>query len=408
MSLARRYTERALRLIRYGNGESAHVRRGLAKLAKEIERELTRADIGRMSRRSLQRVLRDVQAAIAGHYKAVAKRQAEQLATLVEVEAAWAVQASGFDSAPSGGALAQTAAGLAVFGEPVAEAWARQGEQLARRTTGLVLQVSAGAMAASALDLFSGLSNAAQRNADALVHTSVTQAAQDTREAVWRENGVNAFRFHAVLDSRTTPGCAVRHGLVYDLDTLAPLGHDIVLDRTPPRHYRCRSILLPMAYGPDIPRPKDGGESTFRAYFDGLSEAEQERLFGVGRAELFRRGVITQSDLIGQQGQVLTLGELRASGRVSAYDEAHSGGRYAKFFKEHERYSDAQLIRSSRSLRRTISDHEKWISNPRLKIGDGASEFEIENLVRKKWPKDIERNKAYLDIVLGILRNRGK
>ncbi len=56
--------------------------------------------------------------------------------------------------------------------------------------------------------------------------------------------------------------------------------------------------------------PEDGGQSTFREYFDGLTEAEQDRLFGQGRADLFRRGVITQSDLVGQQGQTLTLWEL--------------------------------------------------------------------------------------------------
>lgn len=44
-----------------------------------------------------------------------------------------------------------------------------------------------------------------------------------------------------------------------------------------------------------------------------MSAAEQERLFGAGRADLFRRGVITQRDLVAQDGRFLTLEELRAA-----------------------------------------------------------------------------------------------
>lgn len=195
-----------------------------------------------------------------------------------------------------------------MFGETIAGAWGIQGESLGRRIAAMVREVAAGKLLADAVAArLSGAVNTALRNADALAHTTVTQAAVDARMPVWRANGVNAFRFHAVLDSRTTMECAMRHGLLYDLDTLAPIGHSIVLDRAPPRRYRCRSIMLPMAYGPDIPMPEDGGQSTFREYFDSLSEAEQDELFGPRRAESFRAGVITQSDLVGQHGRRATI-----------------------------------------------------------------------------------------------------
>jgi SPP1 gp7 family putative phage head morphogenesis protein len=320
--LARAYTDRALQLIRAGNGQAASVRSELRALAGELRTLLAGADVPAMSRRALRALLADIEAAVAGRYAEIANQQLAAAAELVAIEAAWAQQASGYPRPAPAGALSQLAGSLLVMGTPLRDAWIGNGDDLARRIAGAVRETAAGQAPPDALlsrvlgsgprgREQGGLVQTAARNADALVHTTVAEVATDARKATWKANGVNAFRWHAVLDENTTAGCALRHGLLYDIDTLEPIGHNVPIEREPPRHYRCRSILLPMAYADDIPMPEDGGQSTFRDYFDGLSEAEQDRLFGDGRADLFRRGVITQSDLVNQAGRVLTLRELQ-------------------------------------------------------------------------------------------------
>lgn len=321
-AIARRYTERALQLIRVGNGQAADVRRSLRALAGELRQLLAGVDVDALSRRALRALLADIEAAVAGRYRDIANQQLAAAAELIAIEAAWSQQASDFRRPAPAGTLSQLAAGLLVMGTPLRDAWIGNGDDLARRIAGAVRETAAGQAPPDALlsrvlgsgpagRETGGLIQAAARHADALVHTTVAEAATDARKATWKANGVNAFRWHAVLDEKTTAGCALRHGLVYTIDTLEPVNHNIPIEREPPRHYRCRSILLPMAYADDIPVPPDGGQSTFREYFDGLTEAEQDRLFGQGRADLFRRGVITQGDLVNQAGRVLTLRELQ-------------------------------------------------------------------------------------------------
>lgn len=319
--LARAYTARALHLIRVGNGQVAEIRRELQALSRELRTLLAGEDVSALGRRALRALLGDIEAAVAGRYLEIANHQLAAAAELIAIEAGWAQRISGFQRPLSDAALTRLSSGLLVLGTPLRDAWASSGNDLSRRVAGVVREAAAGQAPADAVLArvlgsgprgreTGGLLQSAARNADALGHTTVAEATTDARRETWKANGVNAFRWHAVLDEKTTAGCALRHGLVYDIDTLDPINHDVPIEREPPRHYRCRSILLPMAYAADIPIPADGGMSTFRDFFDSLPAAEQDRLFGDGRADLFRRGVITQTDLVNQAGRVLTLREL--------------------------------------------------------------------------------------------------
>lgn len=327
--IARRYTDRALQLIRASNGQVDNVRSELRLLAAELRTLLAGVDVVGLSRRELTTLLRDLDAIVAGRFAAITAQQVAAAAELAQIETAWAQRASDFRRQASQRSIGRAASGLLIFGVPLADAWASQRNDLATRAAGVIREAAAGqAPPENVLPRIlgagprgregGGVIQQAALHADTLVHTTVAEATTDARLATWKANGVNAFQWHAVLDENTTAGCALRHGLLYTLDTLEPIRHTIPIERKPPRHYRCRSILLPMAYADDIPMPEDGGQGRFREYFDGLTAAEQDRLFGQGRADLYRRGIITQSDLIGQQGQVLTLAELRAMNEVPA------------------------------------------------------------------------------------------
>ncbi len=153
---------------------------------------------------------------------------------------------------------------------------------------------------------------AAQAQAKSLTGTAVDTAAYAGRLATFRASGVNALKFFAILDSKTTIGCAVRAGKLYTLD-LEPIGHTVVLDRPPPRHWNCRSILLPMKF--PVGPPEDGGKEkdNFARWLAKHSTEEQDDILGPRRAQLYRDGKITLADLIGQRGQALTIAELRSS-----------------------------------------------------------------------------------------------
>lgn len=129
-------------------------------------------------------------------------------------------------------------------------------------------------------------------------------------------------------------------------------------------------------------------------------------MLGPTRAALWRAGKLDARGLLGKGGEVLSVKELAAAYPDSAYDVAKAGGRYESFMVEREKYSDPQLRKSARSYERTIGQHEAWIADPGLKLPPGTPAEEVERLVEKKWPADIRRNKAYLNIVKSILGAR--
>ncbi|MTW20529.1 hypothetical protein [Allochromatium palmeri] len=92
--------------------------------------------------------------------------------------------------------------------------------------------------------------------------------------------------------------------------------------------------------------------------------------------------------------------------RPSAYDLAKSGGDYAKFYERYKGEYLPRLQRAERSYRRVIAEHEGYIRDPMSKLKPGLSAEEIRRYVEKKWPEDIARNTAYLEIITGIIAER--
>lgn len=53
------------------------------------------------------------------------------------------------------------------------------------------------------------------------------------------------------------------------------------------------------------------GKLTYKDWFSRLSESRQREILGPGRFDLYKKGLIGYSDMIGQNGNELTLAELR-------------------------------------------------------------------------------------------------
>jgi len=308
--IARRYTRRAFSVLRVAGGLADEADADVRRLGRRILAAIAEYELADIGRRDLSALVRTLESIITAAYALTGAAQVAAVREVLAIEAAWA--ASVIDGSPAAeSVLARWQRDLLVLGATPDQQWQRQGDLLGRRITDIVRDAAATSQppdvvrtaVREAVDI-------ARRDAQALADVSTTSAAAQGHAEDARANGAIAFRWHAVLDSRVTAGCALRHGLMYTLD-YQPLGHSIPIERPPPRHWACRSLLEPLLR---MPRPTDRPVGSFEDFVNGLSADEQEDVLGVGRAALWRRGQITKADLINQRGRVLTLAELRARG----------------------------------------------------------------------------------------------
>lgn len=116
----------------------------------------------------------------------------------------------------------------------------------------------------------------------------------------------------STLDGRTTIGCAGLDGRIFAIGE----------GPTTPRHYRCRSVRVPVIkpeFALDIPgrtrASADGQVSVQTKYGGWLAKqptAVQDEVLGVERADLFRSGKLKIDDFSDNFGRVYTLDELKA------------------------------------------------------------------------------------------------
>lgn len=306
--IASRYTRRAFSVLRVAAGLAASADADVARLGRQLQRIVASEDLAELGRRDLSALLREIDEAIAAAYASISSVQAEAARELLGIEAGWAAGVLG-STEPRESMIDRLARGLLVLGAPPGEQWTRQGDALGRRVGDLVREAAAGTPG-SVRDAVSDALAIARRDAQNLADLTANSAAAQGRAEVARASGAVGFRWLSILDMNTTTGCAIRHGLVYSLD-LKPIGHNIPIERPPPRHWGCRSMLAPLLR---MPREGDRDEGTFDDWLATLSDDEAADVLGKGRADLYRRKVITKADLVNQRGRVLTLKELRARG----------------------------------------------------------------------------------------------
>ena len=111
-AIAKLYTDRALQLIRLGNGQSLSVRTELRKLASGLRALLDGQALPAMRKRELTVLLKKIEAMIAERFGAVSEQQSVAAEELANIEAAWAAEASGFDVDIDEGTLNGIASGL--------------------------------------------------------------------------------------------------------------------------------------------------------------------------------------------------------------------------------------------------------------------------------------------------------
>jgi len=174
-----------------------------------------------------------------------------------------------------------------------------------------------------------------KKAAETLSRTATDTVVNASRLATYERNSdtVRGIQVNAILDSRTTILCRTRNGWAWHIPSYRPFkGTPRGFMGAPPWHFNCRSTLSPIfkslddlqsvvdpKLNKDIEKrgekfPIDGKPAktpTFNKLLKSMSKAEQESVLGKGRAELYRTGKITLSDLVNQQGRTLTLADLK-------------------------------------------------------------------------------------------------
>lgn len=224
---------------------------------------------------------------------------------------------------PSAKVLETLVKNLLIEGAPSAEWWKKQSLDSAFRFSNAIRQgIAQGETNEQIYKRVNEIADLAGRNSRALVHTSIMQAAGDSRMAVIDANAdiYVGYRQLSTLDGHTTPQCMARSNLKWTLDK-KPIGHNLPFKQTP-LHWGCRStivgILRPFS---DVGLKEAKGtrssaegqidkDTTFDAFLSRRTVAQQDEQLGTGRAKLWREGKITLRQLVDNSGNPLTMAQL--------------------------------------------------------------------------------------------------
>ena len=363
----------AVTLERLKAGEVASIRRLLLRLERDLLNNLQRANLTAFRRDRYERLLETTRQTIRRHYRTIRDTHAAKMTDLAGLETAWAVRSlNNTLSDPIGTYINFFAVGVspqqlrAIVGNalidksPAATWWAKQAADLRGRfgrvvKSGLLRGIGTPEIVRQVRQEVLEVSRS---QATALVRSSISAVAHEARLATYKEhsNVVASLRWSTTLDSRTSLICATRSNLRYSLEG-EPIGHTLPWLGGPGKaHFMCRSQAVsnlrswsemagrPITDGDDetldmffqrrlreagwseerIARAQrnmrssiDGAvpvDTPFEDFLRGRSVEEQNRQLGVGKADLFRRGVVTNlSSLLDFSGNPLTLRQLRGA-----------------------------------------------------------------------------------------------
>lgn len=341
-NIAKLILEHQLDLLRLEAGTRARVIAILNQLRRELVARLAAEDLTAFTKARLAELLREATATVEGYYARAQGELDAALAGAAESAASRAadsivevVAADITAGLPTATYLERISSNALVMGAPSEEWWARQSQDTAFRFASAVRQ---GLAAGDPNDVivarvagrrgYPGVMDVSLANARSLVHTSIQEVANEARMETFQKNSdvVDAVRQLSTLDGNTTDICIAYSDMEWTLDG-DPIDDALPFDGGPPRHWGCRSVLVPVTktfeeLGIQAPEPAPAERAaaggpvpagmTFEEFLDGRTEAQQDEQLGKGRAALWREGTITLQQLLDLRGNPLTLEELQA------------------------------------------------------------------------------------------------
>lgn len=336
-------TERQLDLNRLTGTYFKQIRRLLKDIMDDVESKF-RGDLSEYQTRRLQALQREIKAIVTEQYGVYYGDIEQDLIALAKQESEFVVKA--FNESAGGTLMTALAANSTleaivqkdpIQGAPLKDWFKRQAEdtqnrimdairlgaaqsetngQIVRRLRGLT-QTTVGR----------SVEQASRANLNAIVRTAVQTVAANASDKTYEANSeiFSKWEHISTLDSRTTVQCAVRDGLTWDYQTREPIGHKVPFQR-PPIHWSCRSRLMPITksfrelgfdvddFKPSTRASMDGQVSAgtdFNKFLDKKGPEFADEVLGKGRADLYREGKITFTQLLDPQGNPLSLAELQ-------------------------------------------------------------------------------------------------
>jgi SPP1 gp7 family putative phage head morphogenesis protein len=318
----------------------------LIELADDIEAKIGARDLTGFSQSRINGLIKEIEALVTDAYGATFEQVQGELFELARDEAVFTLNSTngliGVDlltSLAPEPLLRQIVKKDLLQGAPLAEWFKRQeADTQFRLTTAIRLGVAQGETNGQIIARLRGLEQtmkrdgsvmaATRRNLEALVRTGVQTVANNSRIGTFEANAdvIKGLQQISTLDGRTSDICMACSGKQWTLKTKEPIGHSIPWNTGTPRHWNCRSTIisvlksfkelgLPFDEFPESTRASMDGQVaqgfTFDDFLKKKGKAFQDDMLGAGRAELWRDGKITLSQLLDQQGNPLSLAQLR-------------------------------------------------------------------------------------------------
>lgn len=331
--IAERMTRRALLTSRYDASLARDIITLLTRLERDLVAQIAQMDITGVTRasarrRRLEQLLEQARDAIRASYRRIELLNRNELNGLfsIEAEATRAAVSGSFRAAgvrlrvalPTDSYFAALAEEQLVLGEPLSSFWSRQ---QANMVAAFRREMELGLQAGETVDQLArrirggtrdglrvrGIMDTSRAHAVALARTSAASVGNSARFAVFEANldVIDEYVHLSKLDSRTSDICVARAGKRWNAADRKPIGHNLPF-QVPPNHPQCRSVVITRVVGGDVPTDQNGEQ-----WVKSLSPGEQNALFGRGRADLYRSGDITLSQLFDQSGRPLRLKDLR-------------------------------------------------------------------------------------------------
>jgi SPP1 gp7 family putative phage head morphogenesis protein len=329
---------RQISLMRFTAGEKKKVFQIFLQMQDELKAKLQNGFTS-FERARITKLLAECTKIINGFYDGVQSQFDFSGLAKAEAEASSkAMAVIGVDvSVPSASVLKAMVSDTLLQGAPLSAWWNKQAEDTAFKFSaqvrqgvaqGETLQQIITRIVGSQKHGTVGIMEVSRRNASTLVHDSIMQIANDAKLAVYRENSdvVKGVHWLATFDSHVCATCAALNGAEWDLEG-NPINDTKFQFQAPPLHPNDRCVLTPITktyreLGIDIPEMETGtrasdlgqikADTSFSSFLKRHDAAYADNLLGKGKAELWRSGKITLTDLISQNGRELTLKQLQA------------------------------------------------------------------------------------------------
>ncbi len=366
------WTQHQIDLLRVSASLRKDVVEELIKLESYLTTELQAADLTVNKASKMEALLSQTQKQIQGAYTLIGSNHQKDLHKLADLESKQAVKVTnaqiGADVLTvklSPKQLEALVDGKHIFGASSKDWWNGQSADLQAKFAtamrqGVLLGESVDELAkrvrgTKANGYNDGLMALKKREAEALVRSSVISISNEARLRTYEEMGdvAKGIQWVATLDTRTTEICRALDGKAWTLKDRKPIGHDKKFPG-PTAHWNCRSTQIVVmkswdelsgkklpsvgneelqakmaeklkAKGwsdekiakalPGMRASMDGQtakETTFNDWLKRKSDAQVNKMLGPGRAELWKTGKLTVSDMTDQNNRPLTLKQLEA------------------------------------------------------------------------------------------------